>query len=71
MTFLEFQKTNFYAWHKNWYLNGNMATKENIEGIMQGLYTLSFRDEMMKHFEENPKGYGKITATTSLPRLHR
>ena len=69
MTYLEFQKTDFYAWHRNWFSNSPLC--ENIEGMMQALYCLSFRDEMMKHFEENPKGYGKITHTTSLPRLHK
>ena len=68
MTFSEFKQTDFYAWHENWYSNNPLC--ENIEDMMKALYCLSFRDKMMKHFEENSKLYGEIIYTTSMPRLH-
>ena len=72
MTFSEFKKTPFYTWHENWYYNCPIfEMKEDVEGMMKALYNLSFRDQMMKTFEENPKLYGRIIFTTSLPRLQR
>ncbi len=69
MTFSEFAQTDFYKWHRNWYSNNPLC--ENIQGMMEALYCLSFRDKMMKHFEENPKLYGEIIYTTDLPRCHK
>ena len=51
MTFSEFKQTPFYTWYKNF-----LAQKlegESLENMMIDMFNLSFRDEMMTHFEEN------------------
>ena len=51
MTFSEFKQTPFYTWYKNFF--AQRLEGESLENMMIDMFYLSFRDEMMTHFENN------------------